>query len=609
MFIKNCIIVVMYKEIILSKINNIGALTSFLNNNKNIDILNYLNDNIPLFCSNFKITEKLWYFINDVKEPQLCICGQIRSYIGPKNGYRVTCGKKDCFVKKRKETSNENWGVDNPRKSKIINDKIQATIIEKYGEHYMNNEEIRNKFNNTMKKKYGVNWAQQNKEISSKSVETWSNNKNKEHIINKKNDILRNKTEEEKLEINNKKLLTKIEKYGSIENYENVISDKIQNTLIKKELQNPNYKKDIADKRINSYKNTIINKIKNGLEDNIKFISKELNKNGTDSILTFNCLKCNNYFNINRQFFFLRKNNKVNICLKCNPILNGSSLSEKELLDFIIENYKGEIITNTKLIINPLELDIYLPDLKLAFEFNGLYWHSEEYKEKNYHLDKTKKCLENGIQLFHIWEDDWNYKQNIVKSMILNKLGKSNKIYARKCFIKEIDDNKLIREFLETNHIQGFVGSKVKLGLYYNEELVSLMTFGNLRKSMNSKAKEGTYELLRFCNKLNTSVIGGSSKLFSYFIKNYNYEEIISYSDYSRSIGNMYINLGFNFSHLSNPNYYYIIDDKREYRFNFRKDILVKEGFDPNKTEVEIMHDRGYYRLFDCGMQKWIYKK
>lgn len=163
-----------------------------------------------------------------------------------------------------------------------------------------------------------------------------------------------------------------------------------------------------------------------------------------------------------------------------------------------------------------------------------------------YHLDKTKKSLENGINLFHIWEDDWKHKKDIVKSMIVNKLGKTpNRIFARKCKVYEVKDNKLVRNFLEENHIQGFVGSKIKFGLFYNGELVSLMTFGNLRKSLGQKSKEGSYEMLRFCNKLNYNVIGGASKLLNYFIKNFKVNEIISYSDSSRSNGNLYKQLGF----------------------------------------------------------------
>jgi very-short-patch-repair endonuclease len=278
-------------------------------------------------------------------------------------------------------------------------------------------------------------------------------------------------------------------------------------------------------------------------------------------------------------------------------------MSEKEFFE-LFENIKT--LKNNRKIINPYELDIYIPELKLAFEFNGLYWHNELNKENNYHLNKTEMCENKGIQLIHIWEDDWLYKKNIVKSIIFNKLGKSNKIYARKCKIKEVIDNKLIREFLEKNHIQGFIGSKIKIGLYYNDELVSLMTFGNRRIAMGKKTtNQDEYELLRFCNKLNTNVIGGASKLFKYFINNYKPQEITTYADRSFSQGKLYETLGFNFIGKTEPNYYYIIDGIRHYRFNFRKDKLIKEGFDPNKTEHEIMLNRKIYRIYDSGNLKY----
>jgi len=292
-------------------------------------------------------------------------------------------------------------------------------------------------------------------------------------------------------------------------------------------------------------------------------------------------------------------------CPKCNRF----NIQQSKIFEFIKENYQ-ETFLNDRKILNGKEIDIYIPELKLGFEFNGLYWHSELYKDRLYHLNKSKDCLNVGIDLFHIWEDDWIYKQDIVKSMIINKLGKTpNKIYARKCTIKEISDNKLIREFLNKNHIQGFVGSKIKIGLYYNDELISLMTFGNLRKSLGTKSREGSYELLRFCNKLNTNIVGGASKLFKHFLRNYDVKEIISYSDNSRGQGNLYQQLGFNLISETEPNYYWIIDGKRHHRFNFRKDKLIKEGADPSKTEIQIMTEKGYYRIFDCGNKKWILDK
>jgi hypothetical protein len=134
------------------------------------------------------------------------------------------------------------------------------------------------------------------------------------------------------------------------------------------------------------------------------------------------------------------------------------------------------------------------------------------------------------------------------------------------------------------------------------------MTFGSLRKSLGQKSINNVYELLRFCNKKNTSVVGGASRLFKYFLSKNEVDSVVSYSDSSRGFGNLYKELGFKFIHDSVPNYYYIIEGVRKHRFNFRKDKLVKEGSDPNKTEIEIMSDRGIYRIFDCGSKKWVFE-
>ena len=220
----------------------------------------------------------------------------------------------------------------------------------------------------------------------------------------------------------------------------------------------------------------------------------------------------------------------------------------------------------------------------------------------------TKRCEENGIRLIHVFEDEWLYKKDIVKSMILNMLHKTpSKIYARKCEISEVT-NKEVKEFLDNNHIQGKCNSSVNIGLYYNGELVSLMTFGKPRINLGSHSQEGSWELVRFCNKLNTSVVGGASRLFKHFITKYQPNNIISYSDNRWATGNMYDKLGFVFDHASAPNYYYVIGLERENRFKYRKDRLIAEGYDPNKTEHEIMLEREIYRIYDCGCKVWKWK-
>jgi hypothetical protein len=184
--------------------------------------------------------------------------------------------------------------------------------------------------------------------------------------------------------------------------------------------------------------------------------------------------------------------------------------------------------------------------------------------------------------------------------MLKSKLGISDIIiYARKCVISEIDSH-TCTTFLKNNHLHGSVISKYRYGLFYNGELVAVMTFGK------SRFKYDGIELLRFCNKINHNVVGGSSKLFNHFIKTHKeISEIISYADRSWSMGNMYMKLGFMYVSKTPPNYSYVINDMRVNRFKFRKSELVKDGYDPNKSEFEIMDERGIYRIYDSGNLKY----
>ena len=293
-------------------------------------------------------------------------------------------------------------------------------------------------------------------------------------------------------------------------------------------------------------------------------------------------------------------------CEKCGyNVSNG----EDEIEEFI-RSLGFLVVKKDRTILDGKEIDIFIPEKKVGFEFDGLYWHSNEYKNDNYHLLKTMAAEDAGIRLVHIFEDEWYFKKEIVKSMISNILGKTErKIYARKCKIQEVGrfEKKL---FLDKNHIQGDVVTNINIGLYYEGELVSLMCFGKRRVNLGKKAaNEGEYELLRFCNLLNTSVIGGASKLFKYFIENKAPEYIISYCDRRYSVGNMYEKIGLTKSHISKPNYFYVQGVNRENRFKFRKSELVKDGYDPDKSEREIMKERNIPRIYDCGNIVYEWKK
>jgi len=407
-------------------------------------------------------------------------------------------------------------------------------------------------------------------------------------------------------DVKEKMIKTNNEKYGHNSPLQNKeIKDKAIKTLVKNYgVDNPGKSEILVERRIQSFSRSMKNKYLEILKPyGIKDIDYK------NKIMYFNCSECRNDFDLHLDLFHNRKITSTILCTHCNPIDSHISGQEIQLQQFIKNNYSGNILFNNRVLLKPYELDVYLPDLKLGFEFNGLFYHSEKCVESNYHLKKTELSESNGIKLIQIFEDDWTYKQDIIKSMIMNHIMKNDKIYARKTEIKEIDDTELLRNFLETNHIQGFIGAQVKIGLFYNNELVSLMTFGKQRKNMGIKSLPDTYELLRFCNKLNTTVIGGASKLFNYFIKNYNPNEIITYANRFFSKGDLYKQLGFEFVHKTQPNYYYIINKLRKNRFNFRKDVLVKDGFDKNKTEREIMLERKIYRIYDSGQLKFIWKK
>lgn len=514
--------------------------------------------------------EKVYLCLHNIESVPICKNPNCSNKVNYKNstiGYYEYCSNKcissDPEIKKAKENKSiEKYGSKSPVQSDLVKNKIIKTNQKKYGGNSpMCSSKIKEKSKSTLLKNFGV-------DNPSKSI-----------------DILEKRIESFKLsdyKINYKK--TSLVRYG------------VEHPWMNKEI----HKKTI-DVFYKSYKERIISKIET-LEYEFIDFEKELSTS-----LKFKCNKCNDYFNILPYQFYYRINNKISICTKCYPISDNSSIVQNELFEFIRENYNGEIILNDKNKIKPYEIDVYLPELGIGFEFNGVWWHSEKFKDDYYHYKKNKLSLENGVKLYTIWEDDWNIKQDICKSFILNKLSKSSSIGARKTKITEVNYLES-KKFLDENHLQGDVKSSIRIGLYYNNELVTLMTFSKLRLPLNRKLLNNPdiYELTRFCNKLNCNVTGGASKILKYFINKYNPIEIQTYSDNLISDGNLYKKLGFIYIHESKPGYWYVINGIREHRFNWRKQKLVKMGYDKEKTENEIMMELGFWRIYNGGNKKWI---
>ena len=357
------------------------------------------------------------------------------------------------------------------------------------------------------------------------------------------------------------------------------------------------------------------------IDDYTTVKSRVINNNGNISAISntyiFKCLVCDT--------IFYKQLTSFPICPKCNP--NCASTTEYLLSNFLIDNgvifKKGKIIDSISDIKSKVEIDFLIDSV--GIELHGLTTHANSCesnminkifssKPRNYHLNKLESAKAQNIDLLQFWNTELYQKFEIVKSIILNRVGKTEySTYARKCYVKEIDKVHS-DEFLNNNHIQGtVVNDSVRLGLFYrkNNNLVSVMTFGTARFS------EHDWELYRFATVLNSRVVGAAGKLFKYFIRNYNPSSIVSYSDRRLfNSGKLYNNLGFKLDHISAPNYWYFKRTVSEHtakllhRVQFQKHKLSKvlEKFNPDLTEWQNMETNGYLRVYDCGNKVYVYK-
>ena len=284
-------------------------------------------------------------------------------------------------------------------------------------------------------------------------------------------------------------------------------------------------------------------------------------------------------------------------CPKCS-YEQTKSKAEIELYDYIKSIYSGTIIQSDRYTISPLELDIYIPELSIAFEYNGLFWHSEHHKERNYHINKTNTCEQLDIQLVHIWEDDWLYNQDVVKNMIKAKMKLcKSKYYARKCDVI-IPTKEQQKEFLNKHHIQGYGSGSIVYGLQRDLKLVAVMVFKNTKNA---------YILNRFASN---NCIGAFGKLLKHFRKQHSDKPTISFG--SRDVvfrnKNIYTLHNFEEVEIQNPDYMYIENNVRNHKFGYRKNILVKRfpgELNLEMTEKEMCKKLNIPRIYGCGLIKY----
>lgn len=508
---------------------------------------------------------------------------------------------KDGFVKKKTQeqilqtmnnTNVERYGDANYRNL----EQAKQTLLEKYGdENYRNIEQ-----GMKTKAEKDPNWKEAYVEkMQATKFERYGDlgYNNPEKISQTKKELMSNPDKRE--EFVRKIWQTKLERYGD-SNYLNI--NKIKQTMFER-YGSTSYLN--SDKRVQENLDRFERKFPNQVNiqhydtwsDQEKFC-EYLNNHPNQTYK-----ELSEFFNVDRTTI----NQKViDLGLQDRvQYLNGSSNYEFEIKDFLISECnvrEDEIEMHNRTILAPLEIDIYIPSRKIGIEFNGDYWHCDIHEKfqdhggrSTYHQKKSLKAEEKGVFLFHIFEYEWN--NSVIQSNIKNRLktllnNNGIRVPARKCTIEEITKDQK-KEFLNVNHIQGNDRSSVCYGLFYQNELVSCMTF------TKPKNTQYTWELSRFCNKHDCIVQGGASKLFKYAISSMSSGDIVvSYNDITKTSGKIYKTLDFSCASVNSPNYIWM---------NFTTGDIRTRYQEQAAGEVERMHNLGYHRICDCGTKTWLY--
>lgn len=492
----------------------------------------------------------LFHAISGTNAIPQCQCGNQLPWHSDLRKYRTYCSKKCTALfttALKKENNRLRYGVDWHSQLPSWHNKVQKTSIERFGiDHYSKTTDHRSRTIESNRKKFNVDYPSQSTEIQNKAKATC------------------------------------VERYG-VDNPSKfpTFNNKVKKTCLEK------YKVDnVAQAHYSS--------------EAMRFLSDDVFF--TEQYEQFSVRSLAKQYNISVKPIY-GKINKLGL-----PFREHTSSFEADVVAYIESIYQDKIIKNDWSICNNKQLDILLPEMKLAFECNGTYWHSEtQGRGKDYHIGKTNQCAKKGIILVHIWEHDWYQKNAIIKSIISNKLKKNqNKINARDTRVSVIS-NEDAREFFNKNHLQGqFYQKAINLGLYHGKELLSVMSFGKSRFNVNYQ-----WELLRFATKVNHTVVGGASKLFTFFVKNYNPSTVISFADKMHSTGNLYLVLGFQLMSTSKPGYKYtknFVDVFNRQKFQKHKLKKMFPDIDMSLSEAKIMLNKGYHKLWDCGNDVYVWK-
>lgn len=517
------------------------------------------------------------------------ICGK-QFEINLKVGYGDTCSMA-CRTKKISRTNREKYGADCVFQSKEIKDKIKETNLSMYGvDHYAKTAEYREKYTKTCMERFGTKTPLENAEIQAKQRKT------------------------------------NVDKYGGASPMQNEkVKQKAKDTCLSKfgteyAMQNHCISEKTRQARIALFASTLPE------DKQAAYLAFKANPKAYIDSLGYKPTMYELYNQLGYADMSVVSDELIRYGLT-DSVEHRYSVMELDVRDFLLSICPDiNIIMRDREVIKPKELDLYLPDFNIGIECNPTITHNStstlstmldghDPMPEEYHKQKSDLCRQQGVFLFHIFGYEWANKRSVVKSMLANLLGvTARKVYARDTYV-DVVSYKEATAFLNANHRQGYMTSKIRLGLRVKDtdELVSLMTFNKPRKGIGKKSNDVLeWELGRFCNALNTNVVGGASKLFKYFTTHYEYSKIVSFSDVAHTKGKLYDILGFTAVSESSPGYVWVnlFTDMYLTRTACQKNNLRKLFNDStidieNKTEAMIMAEHGFVQVFDCGVIRW----
>lgn len=500
---------------------------------------------------------------------------------------------------KAKQTSRERYGTDHPTQADSVKYSMRTTIRKRLGvDNASQSVEIKQKKVDTCMRNHGVAYPMQSAEVKERSVESNRQNRGVDYpmqcviVQGKSGDThfeklgVRNPMQSEiiKARINN----SNMEEYG--------VMWSTQIPTVKQQIDDTFYARYGCRRHTQIRENRVLTSTNPDVDhtyvlDDASILASMLNEYVSVSELA-------EFLGVHTETVY-KSMRLYNIP---NPIKSPESTGQRQLRQYIESCISVDILVNDRDTLGGKELDIYIPSMKIAFEYNGNYYHSTRYNtDKLRHINKTNECELIGITLIQIFEDEWLYRNTQVKQKIASLLGvdKRDTVYARSCVVVDITP-KQAYEFLETNHIQGKTKSSIRYGLEHDGELVAVMTFG---KGSSPFAKY--MELSRYATS--KRVVGGFSKLMKHFwLMNRDVDKLVSFADKRYSTGNMYFQNGWTLVNTLAPNYTYLVNGKRVRKERFMRRHLANifDNYDESLTEEQNCTNNGVYRIYDCGLLK-----